>query len=467
MQIILYGFGKKINSTEEPSGTTASYTVEGIIKAPFSVVTPTVDFNFAQDSNIAAYYNYAYIPILRRYYHIRNWTWSGRLWSADMLCDVLASFKADIGRSTEFILRAQSRSNGYIMDNAVPTTAETTVSMAPNIKPEGYGWSGDYNSGSFVVGIINADSGSIGAVSYYKFTPAQLRALSNLILGNPQYLGIDDLSEGVQKALVNPWQYIASCMWFPFDVAAGAAVSSITVGWWAFSASCNRIASYGYSLNELEFVIYKHPKTQINGLYVGLPPFSEYTLFVPGFGAFDLPPHYLVGENTVKCQIITDSVSGKGTMSVRAGDREICKREAQIGVPITLAGTTINGEVGNVADIAGKLINATLGAQYSDQGPTGLAYRSLMGVAAAFTNVSNTGGSGTLSSYYYTPYLKCVFADQPSVPASEIGRPLCEYVQISTLSGYVQCAHGEISTTATETEQQMIKEYLEGGFYYA
>lgn len=467
MQIILYGFGKKINSTETPSGTTASYTVDGIIKAPFSVVTPTVDFNFAQDSNIAAYYNYAYIPILRRYYHIRNWTWSGRLWSADMLCDVLASFKSDIGRSTEFVLRAQSKRNEYLIDNSVPTSAALSVSMSPNIKQEGYNWSGDYNRGSFVVGVVNSDRGSIGAVSYYKFTAAQLRTLSELLLGNPQYLGIDDLSEGVQKALVNPWQYIVSCQWFPFDVAAGASVSSITVGWWNFTVNCYRIAAYGYSVNDLEFVIYKHPKTQTNGKYVGMPPFSEYTLFIPGFGAFDLPPQYLIDEDTITCQIITDSVSGVSTMSVRAGEKEVCKRTAQIGVPITLAGTTINDIAGSVADFAGKLINANLGAQYADQGPTGFAYRALMGFAAASTNVSTAGTNGNLSQFYYHPYLKCVFADQPTIPSSEIGKPLCEYVQISTLSGYVQCAHGEINTTATETEQQMIKEYLEGGFYYA
>lgn len=465
MEIVLYSFNKRKNSTQIPGNAVDSITVDGIIKAPFSIVTPTVDFNFGQVTNITAYYNYAYIPTLRRYYHIRNWTYTGRLWNADMLCDVLASFKTDIGNSTEYVLRSESMSNEYLIDVSVPTTAKMTVNMSPNTHPDGYNWSGDYEDGSFVVGIVNDDNGSIGSVSYYKFTSAQFRNLANLLLGSPDYLGIDELSDGIQKALVNPWQYIVSCYWFPFDVAAGDSVSYVSVGWWTFSASCSRIASYGYSRNDLDFTVYKHPKTFVNGKYVGMPPFSEYTLFIPGFGAFDIPPQYLIDENSLSCQIVTDSISGIGTLSVRAGAKEICKRTAQIGVPITLAGSSITNAEAGIADIAGKLINSTL--PYNDQSAAGFVSRALMGYAAASTNISTRGSTGTLSEYFFVPYLKCVFADQPEIAVSEIGKPLCAYVQISNLSGYVQCAHGEINTTATETEKTMIQEFLEGGFYYA
>ena len=50
---------------------------------------------------------------------------------------------------------------------------------------------------------------------------------------------------------------------------------------------------------------------------------------------------------------------------------------------------------------------------------------------------------------------------------TEKGYPLCETVQISSLSGFIQCQDGEIqSAIAYAPELAEVKSYLEGGFFY-
>ena len=47
------------------------------------------------------------------------------------------------------------------------------------------------------------------------------------------------------------------------------------------------------------------------------------------------------------------------------------------------------------------------------------------------------------------------------------GRPLCKVGQISSYPGYLLCADVEVNIGCTEAEHQMIKSYMESGFFYA
>ena len=50
---------------------------------------------------------------------------------------------------------------------------------------------------------------------------------------------------------------------------------------------------------------------------------------------------------------------------------------------------------------------------------------------------------------------------------AEEGKPLCKIRTPSTLNGYMKVLHGDMAiAAANDTELTMIRNYLEGGFYY-
>lgn len=75
-------------------------------------------------------------------------------------------------------------------------------------------------------------------------------------------------------------------------------------------------------------------------------------------------------------------------------------------------------------------------------------------------------GSGSLISDVYVNLLE-VFADVVEDDNPEFGRPLCKVKAISTQSGFVLCADGDIfAPGATPSEKDQIESYLTGGFFY-
>ena len=83
------------------------------------------------------------------------------------------------------------------------------------------------------------------------------------------------------------------------------------------------------------------------------------------------------------------------------------------------------------------------------------------------TNISTTGVLGSLTNLYDDIRLTSVWYDIASADNTNNGSPLCDYVQISTLSGYTQCEKGVFkSSKATESEINEINSYMVSGFYY-
>lgn len=305
---------KRANSTKRPTNL-INYT--GEIKSPCSALNPVIVFQMEGDPTS---YNYAHISAWDRYYWVTDWTFDRGLWVATMRVDVLASWRDTIGTTNTYILRSASSYSGQIADTAYAPKSRIIQTINGNTNTSGYGWTGAYGAGTFVVGIINGATNTAGCVSYYVFTAGQFRTLCQKLFNDPSdYLDIDpsEISENLQRALVNPYQYIASAMWFPFEVAHGSLLSAVKFGWWQFNNNCYPIAEYGYSLNQLSFVVPQHPQSGSRGLYLNDSPYSRYTLFIPAFGEFEIPAAMLNGCPTISCDIVTDSITGVGTLRVK------------------------------------------------------------------------------------------------------------------------------------------------------
>ena len=232
MIVNLYsGFSKRINSTKLPNVTPTAK--DGTLRNACSITSPEIifkTFGATSPSNFC----YAYIPKFGRYYFITDWVADGATWICKMNEDCLASWRTQIGNTSAYIERSASQSDGSIIDTLYPCDTQYTIQKTALASA----WNGVAPSGGcYVVGIIcNASThyGSSlvgGSVTYYAMTPANLRSLIHYLYsgqflednGFPaQQTLLQQISNEVAKAFVNPSQYIVSCMWFPFSVSTFA-----------------------------------------------------------------------------------------------------------------------------------------------------------------------------------------------------------------------------------------------------
>ena len=215
--VILYSFAKKENSTAQPvSGTT--YNCQ--LKAPCGILNPEILLDIGLSSAPSA--NYAYIASFGRYYWIREWTNEGPLWRASLECDVLASYKSQIGSASLYALRSSYSYDGDIVDALYPCKADVSQNayqfgpLFLQNPPSG---------GLFCVGIVASGSNAsdsaarVGSLKYYLMDNAGLTTVVYALLDintlSGYGLDLNDASLELQKSLIDPLGYIKSCVWLP------------------------------------------------------------------------------------------------------------------------------------------------------------------------------------------------------------------------------------------------------------
>lgn len=452
IDVNFYTFNKKSNSTKQPGGAGTTYKCNLI--EPTSFTAP--DIALAVQAKPTAF-NYAYIPEFSRYYFVNDWAFSSGLWRASLSVDVLASWKSYIGEQKQYVLRSSARYDGNIIDTLYPTKNNVYREISEAGYLEGGGFKYSYNEGAYIVGIINGDSGAIGCVSYYAFTNSSFRALCSKLLGTTDWMydGIDEISVELTKVLFNPFQYIASCMWIPFNI--GGSGGSVKYGWWDLGVGGARISGTPYSIGA-NFSIPKHPQSG-RGSYLNGAPFSRYYLDWPCFGRIALDSNILKSFDKLSCSVIIDPVSGIGTLRVSPGAIPIYTQQTQIGVPIQLAQMAVNygGVASSVASGISSAIKLDVGGLFNSIGNA---------CEAAMPQLSTTGKNGSISAFRFTPMLCAEFYEVVDDDNEHLGRPLCMDVTPKSIPGYMVCADVEIEAPCSRPENESVVSYMESGFYY-
>ena len=509
---------KRPNSTKIYAPTSAALTIDCTLKDNCSLVNPVILVN---PSNIAVQpetLNYCYIVPWNRYYYINDWVWYNGLWAAQCTVDVLASFKLDILSSSLYVMRSTYDADnnviydGTIADSKYPTTAAAATYTASSIDNPFTNVEGVY-----IAGVINKSSNN-GAVTYYAFNQVGFRqfctALYNYSSG---WLNIDvtEISENLQKALINPFQYVVSCMYLPINVQdiidqSAAATTVINFGWWSVTVSAGaRIIDTTMSTRKtISISIPRHPSASTRGNYLNLSPYSIYTLRFYPFGTFNIDSEAIAAWSTLDLYADLDFCTGKGILNicVNGFNNPLRVIEAQVGVPIPTASLQTNysnlvtGKQAAVA--AGAELVGTVSQVHTKQpnpvnysgikGFFGYVKDSLKGLASDITeSVNQSGGIKQVTSDILNTAIAAtttaeiqgqqgaagLFSRQsltlsgrflPLSPEdfAHSGRPLMQIRQLSTLRGFVLCKDGEIeSTTATQREKEAIAAYLEGGIF--
>lgn len=465
MQATFYQFAKRTNSTKRPSGGQEL----GIdLKAPCNIINPEIKIATQSDPTG---YNYCYLPTFSRYYWVKNWTYSGGLWVASLTVDTLASYREQIGNSTEYVVRSSAKFDGTISDGLYPATAEVrSVTSAFQ-----GGFSETISGGFFVIGFIAKAANSIGAITYVVMTPGNAKKLSAKLLTDVSYLSIDnaEISDSLTKVLFNPYQYIVSCNYFPFDVAELTAhlplVSNVDVGWWSIDIPCWILGADNNNLTKSVSVgIPKHPQAASRGGYCNASPYTDYTIFLQPFGVIPLDASKLWGAATLSIQYTVDLFTGDSILRMFTDTNQLVhETTAKLGVPIQLSNITFDVPSGGgllqtgIAAAFGGLQAALTGGSFSDVG-NGI----LNAAQATNADVASKGATGSTIAFDSVPYMVARFKILVDDNNEDHGRPLCKRVQLSTIPGYIMVEDPDIALAATAEEIDSVKSYLKNGFFY-
>ena len=508
MQIKFYtSFRKRENSTKRPDDTVNTPVVlNGHLKEPTDVLNPAISFQTIADQVTPTVYIYAHIPIFGKYYFVSKWAFEDGLWTVYLTEDVLATYKVNIGNTSAYIERASAMANGSdgyydprIIDLQYPAKASydyQSVRLAPP-------WTGfDVDDGTYILGVINGMTGGStgGAVRYFAMTSAQMADMCHYLLSDQFFTAIgfsptmtvnQQISHDVAKTLLNPFQYIVSCMWFPADVETICGsipqLSNINVGSWTTTIG------QGYILDDqtgywerFTFTLPQHPQASTRGYYLNYSPYSEFTMYIPPYGSFPLDPTFIdnLSTRSITCKSNVDIITGKATMEIYNTPLTPSSQmlthhvvSTQIGVPIQLAqvtsdymktATTLLQAGAGIAGVGAQAFAGNVAGAVSSGSMAlssiGNAIQSAMPMAITQgANGSFLGLTNLMGPY---AYVTCKFTWIVDEDLPELGRPLCQVRDISTFTGFIKCGEVTIDYPAYDTEKEKIHNYLLSGFFW-
>lgn len=444
MNVTLYSFQKRNNSTKRPSGGT---TISGQIKDACTVISPSIAFS---SSNPLAY-NYAYIPEFSRYYWISNWSFSGGLWVADMQVDVLASWRDYIGSSTQFVVRSSASYNPEIIDSMYPAT-----NISDNVVVEA---NNPFNPDNpmYIVGVMGKGVG--GAITYYLMSQTEFASLGNYLLSDTNYLGdLGEMSANLIKAEFNPLQYITSTIAIPFSPYGPfqEPITTLFFGWWDLGFDA-QVCPSSFDFNTT-FSIPRHPQ-QSRGTYLNGPPYSSYTLILPPFGMIPLDGNVLAGGGTLKTRLSFDIKSNSAILYVRYNDTLLYQSTAQFGATVQIGqvATSKLDMVGNALGVAGSIFEGDISGAISG---------GIDALKSVFPQTATKGSNGSLAIFKTPPTLCAKFMKVTDEDNADIGKPLYKPVQLSSIPGFIMTREADISAPATAEEITQIETTLNGGVFY-
>lgn len=363
--IHLKHFEKFKNSTARPDlSQDVTIKVGDIKTGDFSPLAFEVTFDLGEISEMPEW-NYGYVMAWNKYYFITNWTFVGGLWTASLVEDVLATFAVELQNSHQYLLRCGSIDNS---SKYIDTTYMQGGAAERSYVQVGAGtfWGNSVNEGCVICGVIGYSGNSIGAVTYYAMDYDAFNNFMGRFMNSISWAGIDatEISEELQKALINPVQYIVSCHWLPISPSdiSGTTVSSITLGWWSFSLTggntAKRMSSRATSVTKT-FGMSKlnHPQSHQRGCgFVKFAPYSRYTLKFLPFGVFSLDTAAIADKELIYCSVSINPMTGDSVLDVSCNDdsnrkHSLITSQANIAVQIP---------TGQVAANLGNMDNALL-----------------------------------------------------------------------------------------------------------
>lgn len=461
MDCYFFTFSKKTTSTSIPTADGVRYEIT--IRDRATLTAPVISLSSVWDPSL---YNYAWIPEWSRYYWIREWTYSSGLWFGALEVDVLASLRTLIRNSTQYVARSATAYDLELADSRYPMQTPPTVNV---YAPERYvnPWDIDgmlassAGQGTYIVGIINRDVRQVGCTTYYAFDPGQFEVFAGKMFESLSWVNGDvtGISEDLLKCLFNPFQYITQVYWCPIKFTAGAAIDTIFLGYWGLTGvPCKLISNYAAGCSAI-WSVPKHPQAA-RGRYLNSAPYTNYSIEWPVLGSIVLPGGPMSAAEHVQMYVQMDVTTGDATVQFLDPDRHVLmfQTNMKLAVPISIA----NG----VSDIVGAGTALLEGASSVVSGDmSGLVTGVVQPVEALIPRITTINRNGNMTIMAYNPTLQAEFHTIADEDLADVGRPLCQNRQLSTLPGFLVCEHAHLEGPWLRSELEAAERVLEGGIY--
>ena len=480
------GFHKKLNSTLRPDEHIEVQEVTGYLNEPCSILHPSLRLQDFPAVGQPYFYQYAYIPTFGRYYFVEDWTYQNGLWEVSLTVDVLATYRTSIGENNLYVLRTDSTTdfNGAVTDTMYPATTNFDIDQVAVQNP----FVESVSQGVYIVGVINKNSvGAVGAITYYAMSSSEFGNLKNVLFSDTNLdimgilsggqLNIDDMSAELFRTLYNPYQYIASCVWFPIpkEDIPGLQVTGIDLGWWSYGTlSGKKLSSQTATFTETAIEVPVHPQAATRGKYLNYAPYTRLTMYGK-FGSLPIDTAYLEIGSYLHNIYTVDLITGETIVEIfvsetqsGTGRKPVIKSTFLLGTPIQIAqvGVDFMGTAANLISTGGDAL--------SGMAMTGSIAGAIAGGASGIYNTLCSAmpqlmtGSAN-GSFALTAISTVLIAHHYSIVDEDIshrGRPLCANRVINTLSGFVLCGEGDIDLNALDNERKMVREFLTTGFFW-
>lgn len=445
MNITCYsGFSKKPNSTKQPTGGTSKSVV---LKQPTSVLNPIF---IIEGYNLA----WNYIQWGVRYYYVDDIVIvHNNIAEYHCSTDVMATYKNDIGASSQYVTRSATAYNPKVMDSKYPTLADTDEVITPlsNISQNF-----DVENGTIVIG-LKSKLGTQG-VAYYAMNTTQFSSFISFLYSD-LWLDASEIGTSLQKMLVDPFDYIVSCNWYPFTITGTQ--TNVYFGFWDWTGQqAQRINDAGRMRSFLHSgTLPSHPQVT-RGTYLNASPFTRLSLDLYTFGQIALDPNRFLDDRSFVVNLIIDLYTGIGTCKVQSTTGIVFETSATCSVPIQLSQVR--------TDLTRPIIStANAVVAYQTHNYIGMSAAIVDAIKGNLPQISSIGAVGSQSAYYLNPpKIDSIFYRIVNEDLPQVGRPLCEVRTLSALSGYIECDNADLDTGASPSEKDTIINYLNSGFYY-
>lgn len=446
---------KYVESTARPD-VSAWKEYDITLKDGADVVNPTITLSI--DFETVKNFNYAFM--LNRYYWIVKKTMlRAGLCVLDLECDVLATYKSEIGDSELYILRSSAASDGYVVDRLYPLTNELTKYYDV---PSGEILTG-FSSGVYVVQIAGKNTGSS---TLYEMTPTNFSNFIHDLLGVYDSLDWSSVENSLQSAVFDPMKYIYSVRWYP-SAFGGTPVSNIFIGYWSSNVNARRINDPFKVAKSFTLSLRNHPQIA-RGKFLNGAPYRKMELYLPPFGIIPIDTNKLIDSASLYVAIYVDALTGSATAYGRdENGQKLFSVSGQWGVnlPITQGGAQGGNFIGQaLTTIGGTLLAGASGGASLALG-AGVA---AIGEAAQMFDASpsSTGSQGTILAFQDYSSLATYCNHIVDEDNTRNGRPYCKIAKPANLGGYMIASRGDVHINGTLPEEEKIRAFLESGFYY-
>lgn len=489
LNIYIWNFAKKINSTATPSTTEGATLIENVnLKAPCTLRNPV--FALQGIPNFDG--NYLYVPDWERYYYVDSIEFTNsNIVTLSCSIDVLATYKTSILSTNAYVVRSSVKRDSSITDSFYVSKT------GKNYLENNFQFIDPSLSGMYVVGIVGkrqGTSGSItGATQYVWMSQDMLAQLMNFLF-NPDNFS-DEIVDNVVKTFFNPFQYIVDCLYFPFQLTLSESVS-LSLGWFepktdaGYNITCTPIVSPQYiKAQGGENINIPRPiSTDVND-YRNYAPYTNYRLYIPYAGWIEIDSALLKQDTQLNIDTMVDVPSG--TMMVKISgtqsDNIITTIECNCGAHVPIAQSTImQNTIGTVTSAIGagasgisKFTNFL--ADIANDNEAGRNFASKMralgsgadsvsdAVGEMSGQISTKGSLGNISERFfeYNCRLVCEYYSVVTMDNNDFGSPYCVPETLSQHSGgYIVCKGPHFQNgSATREDIADVESYLEGGVY--